>query len=71
VPSCRSGAMCVSYPVVTSIVKKVNERLKTDIQDLNSSFLEVFIYVSTLVEVARLLMFQVLGSLAVFGGGRR
>ena len=31
-PSCRSGAMCVSYPVVTSIVKKVNERLKTDIQ---------------------------------------
>jgi hypothetical protein len=32
VPSCRSGAMCVSYPVVTSIVKKVNERLKTDIQ---------------------------------------
>jgi hypothetical protein len=31
VPSCRSGAMCVSYLVVTSIVKKVNERLK-DIQ---------------------------------------
>lgn len=53
--------------------KKVNERLKT-FRDLNSSFLELsrgIIYSQLPVEIARLLVFQVLGSLAVFGGGRR
>jgi hypothetical protein len=50
--------------------KKVNERLKT-FRDLNSSFLEVLFMSQLPVEIARLLVFQVLGSLAVFGGGRR